>query len=70
MLMRRALGYGIVFLSYPSGRAISASLLAADFELCLVIALLFASCHNYSLIYLVHRQIKCAIFQDCVIEWK
>lgn len=68
--MRKALGYGIVFLSYPSGRAISASLLAADFESCVVIALLFTSCQYYSLIYLVHRQIKYAIFQDCIIEWK
>lgn len=70
VLIREALVYGIVFLSYPGGRAISVSLLATTFESGMVIVLLFTSCHYYSLIYPVHRQIKYAVFQDCLIEWK
>lgn len=66
VIIRKTVVYRIVSLSYPSGKAISASPLATDFESCMVVVLLFTSCHCYSLIYLVHREIKYAIFQDCI----
>lgn len=36
VFVRKTPGYGVVLLSYLGGRAISASLLATDFELCMI----------------------------------
>lgn len=61
LLIRTAPGHGIVLLSNPSGRTISASLLAAALEPLVVV---FTSHQCCSLIYPVHRQIKYAVSQD------